>query len=566
MPSPLGRSPSLDRAATALRRGVARCSATWRSSRAIPVAMMQQVRAACGPVGEFRMLNKRVVLSSGPVGAGGVLPRSRRAAQPEDRLSDDDAGLRRGCGLRRAAGAAERAAAHPHAGAPRPQHAQLRRDLHGRGRGHGARAGAARATIDLLDFTAELTTYTSSHCLLGGEFRRSMNDEFARVYGDLEKGVNAIAYVNPYLPLPVFRRRDRARARLVEMITAIIEQRRAVRNQHDGRAPGADGVALQPTAAALTPNEITGILTASMFAGHHTSSGTEAWTLIELVRNPAWLRARRRRGRRHLRARRRAQLSGVPRGAGPGGGDQGDAPSSPAAGHPDARRASGPVGGRPCGSPPGRWSRSRRRYRTSCPSVSRTRRASIRIATAPAARRTRRRSPGFPSAAAIIAARDAAFAMMQLKAIAASLLHRFDVRARGRSRELPARLHQDGGAAAAAVPGPLSSSRRRARGRTTHERDCRPGVRRCRAGACRPRPLPRARGLRIRGARGVPVEGRRDGRRDPARRGARRRSARRSRSPSSTVRPTRSRSKTSESPSSQGGHRCLRFRAPRWRR
>ena len=31
-----------------------------------PVAMMQQVRAACGPVGEFRMLNKRVVLLSGP--------------------------------------------------------------------------------------------------------------------------------------------------------------------------------------------------------------------------------------------------------------------------------------------------------------------------------------------------------------------------------------------------------------------------------------------------------------------------------------------------------------------
>ena len=31
-----------------------------------PVAMMQEVRAACGPVGEFRMLNKRVVLLSGP--------------------------------------------------------------------------------------------------------------------------------------------------------------------------------------------------------------------------------------------------------------------------------------------------------------------------------------------------------------------------------------------------------------------------------------------------------------------------------------------------------------------
>ena len=41
--------------------------------------------------------------------------------------------------------------------------------------------------------------------------------------------------------------------------------------------------------AALTPNEITGILTAAMFAGHHTSSGTAAWTLIELLRHPEWL-------------------------------------------------------------------------------------------------------------------------------------------------------------------------------------------------------------------------------------------------------------------------------------
>ena len=25
-----------------------------------------------------------------------------------------------------------------------------------------------------------------------------------------------------------------------------------------------------------------------MFAGHHTTSGTAAWTLIELLRNPEW--------------------------------------------------------------------------------------------------------------------------------------------------------------------------------------------------------------------------------------------------------------------------------------
>ncbi len=36
----------------------------------------------------------------------------------------------------------------------------------------------------------------------------------------------------------------------------------------------------------LTDHEITGILIANMFAGHHTSSVTTAWSLLELLRQP----------------------------------------------------------------------------------------------------------------------------------------------------------------------------------------------------------------------------------------------------------------------------------------
>ena len=36
----------------------------------------------------------------------------------------------------------------------------------------------------------------------------------------------------------------------------------------------------------FTADEITGMFISMMFAGHHTSSGTAAWTLIELLRNP----------------------------------------------------------------------------------------------------------------------------------------------------------------------------------------------------------------------------------------------------------------------------------------
>ena len=58
--------------------------------------------------------------------------------------------------------------------------------------------------FDLLDFFSELTLYTSSACLIGKQFRDELNSEYFRVFYDLEKGTDAIAYVNPLLPLPGF--------------------------------------------------------------------------------------------------------------------------------------------------------------------------------------------------------------------------------------------------------------------------------------------------------------------------------------------------------------------------
>jgi len=140
--------------------------------------------------------------------------------------------------------------------------------------------------IDLVDYCRVLTNFTSAHCLLGREFRHDMTHEFAEVYHALERGITPLAYLNAHLPLPSFRARDRARRRLVGMIGEIIEARR--------RSGGTGEDFLQTlvearyqSGAALSDDEITGMLLAAMFAGHHTSSVTTAWTLLELIRNPA---------------------------------------------------------------------------------------------------------------------------------------------------------------------------------------------------------------------------------------------------------------------------------------
>ncbi len=143
--------------------------------------------------------------------------------------------------------------------------------------------------IDLCEHCRVLTNFTSSHCLLGREFRKGMTEEFAAVYHSLERGVTPVAYLNAHLPLPSFRARDRARVRLEEMVTQIIlERRRAGREGEDFLQTLMD--ARYKSGARLTDHEITGMLVAAMFAGHHTSSVTTAWSIVELVNHPAYLR------------------------------------------------------------------------------------------------------------------------------------------------------------------------------------------------------------------------------------------------------------------------------------
>jgi sterol 14-demethylase len=141
--------------------------------------------------------------------------------------------------------------------------------------------------VDLLDFLAELTIYTSSACLIGKPFREQLTGEFSVRFHDLEKGTDAFAYVNPYLPLPSFRKRDRARARLVEMVEAIITQRAAAHRNGNDLLDVLTTLKSEDGTPRYSADQITGMFIAMMFAGHHTTSGTAAWTLIELLRNPA---------------------------------------------------------------------------------------------------------------------------------------------------------------------------------------------------------------------------------------------------------------------------------------
>ena len=117
-----------------------------------------------------------------------------------------------------------------------------------------------------------------------------MTEEFKRLYHDLEKGLQAIAFVDPYLQQPVFEARDKARARLQELISGIIAERRASSDTEYGDALETFMSGTYKDGTHLNDNEVTGLIIATMFAGHHTSSGTATWTLVELARQKTYTR------------------------------------------------------------------------------------------------------------------------------------------------------------------------------------------------------------------------------------------------------------------------------------
>lgn len=141
--------------------------------------------------------------------------------------------------------------------------------------------------LDIHHAFKELVLRTSTHCLLGQEFRNKLSDEFGALLHDLELAVSPAAVLDPYGAEKIFAQRDRSRARLAELVTGVIEQRR----QRGETQPDMLQVFMEVAyldGRKLSDEEIVGMVVWIMFAGFHTSSNTATWTAVELARNPAF--------------------------------------------------------------------------------------------------------------------------------------------------------------------------------------------------------------------------------------------------------------------------------------
>ncbi|QTJ66076.1 cytochrome P450 [Rhodococcus sp. ZPP] len=254
--------------------------------RTDPIALMRRVREECGDVGAFQLVDRNVIMLSGA-----------EANEFFFRSSDEDL---------------DQQAAYPFMkpifgeGVVFDASPERRKEmLHNQAlRGEQMKGHAAtiahevdrmvsrwddEGEIDLLEFFAELTIYTSSACLIGKKFRDQLDGRFAQLYHELEQGTDAIAFVDPYADIDSFRRRDEARVQLVALVQDIMTDRIAHPPQGKEDRDMLDvlvSIKDENGNERFSADEITGMFISMMFAGHHTTSGTAAWTLIELLRHP----------------------------------------------------------------------------------------------------------------------------------------------------------------------------------------------------------------------------------------------------------------------------------------
>ena len=139
--------------------------------------------------------------------------------------------------------------------------------------------------LDLLATMNELTIFIAGRCLLGEAFRRAISSEFAALYHALESGINLIAFMAPNFPSLANLRRNRARRRVVALISELIRARRNARAREDDFL-AALMAARYSDGSTLSDETIAGLVLTLLFAGQHTSAVMATWLGVLLLQHP----------------------------------------------------------------------------------------------------------------------------------------------------------------------------------------------------------------------------------------------------------------------------------------
>ena len=140
--------------------------------------------------------------------------------------------------------------------------------------------------FDLIPTLGPLVMNIAAHAFLGRDFRRRLDDGFFDVFRDFSGGMEMAWPL--WLPLPHLRRSRRARRWLDRTFSNWIRHRR----ENPADPPDFFQNLIDATLADGTPipDELTvNLILMLIWAGHETTTGQLAWTLIDLLQHPDYL-------------------------------------------------------------------------------------------------------------------------------------------------------------------------------------------------------------------------------------------------------------------------------------
>lgn len=140
---------------------------------------------------------------------------------------------------------------------------------------------------DVLKAQSEMTLFTASRSLFGDELRANLDESYAGLYSDLDKGFTPLNFVFSWLPLPNYFKRDNAHNTIAKTYLNVINKRRARGEIEDNDL--IDALlknSIYKDGTRMTDREIANLMIGVLMGGQHTSSATSSWFLLHLGERP----------------------------------------------------------------------------------------------------------------------------------------------------------------------------------------------------------------------------------------------------------------------------------------
>ncbi|QPG74038.1 Lanosterol 14-alpha-demethylase [Brettanomyces nanus] len=140
---------------------------------------------------------------------------------------------------------------------------------------------------NVLKTQPEITLFTASRSLMGRDLRNTLNSSYAQLFSDLDKGFTPLNFAFPHLPLPGYKKRDNAHAKITETYMELINKRRSDDGNHDKDL--VDALMNNSTykdGTKMTDQQVANLMVGVLMGGQHTSASTSAWFLLQLGERP----------------------------------------------------------------------------------------------------------------------------------------------------------------------------------------------------------------------------------------------------------------------------------------